>query len=88
MLRYTLQGLDTPYVLPRTTAPGIRAARWSDCMAVGFGVGLGRSSPVGSPVPYGLGSEPPVVTGLATAGCGASDVPAMRTASKLRMKPN
>src|SRR5467141_854897 len=54
---------------------------------VGFGVGLGMSSPVGSPFPYGLPSGPPVKTGLAIACCGSIEVPETRTASNPRMKP-
>src|SRR5436853_5306712 len=88
MLRYKFQ--RTEVRMPRTVTAAVIGARtafadWSD---VGLGVGLGRSSPVGSPVPYGVPSGPPVVTGLASACPGLPGIPIARTARKLNMRAN
>src|SRR5512144_2248561 len=85
MLRNNFQ--RTEVLIPRTAAVLVvwtMGAAWSD---VGLGVGLGRSSPVGSPVPEPSG-PPMVVTGLATACGGSTEIPIARTASKLKTKLN
>jgi hypothetical protein len=85
MLRNNCQ--RTEVLIPRTATVLVVWTLGAVRSDVGLGVGLGRSSPVGSPVPEPSGL-PEMGTGLATACGGSAEIPIARTASKHNMKLN